>query len=203
MAKEIIIDITWLRPLKLIGILNLLCGLICFLISILLKDWVISDEKENSQFYMGLWQQCMKQSDVTIPGEATTTPPGDEEGWECMPSAAYAGYMSVVQAMMIVALLASIVALVIALLAYFKREWRYFYKISAIVLIVASVLVLFAVVFLPIKFVVTIPFAAFFWFGWGYGLAWSAMCFLLCAAVLFLCSSDTKEIYHKRKRMSI
>ena len=91
MAKEIIIDITWLRPLKLIGILNLLCGLICFLISILLKDWVISDEKENSQFYMGLWQQCMKQSDVTIPGEATTTPPGDEEGWECMPSAAYAG----------------------------------------------------------------------------------------------------------------
>jgi len=202
MAKEIIIDITWLRPLKLIGILNLLCGLICFLISILLKDWVISDEKENSQFYMGLWQQCMKQSDVIIASNATT-PSSGEDDWECMPSAAYAPYMSVVQAMMIVALLASIVALVIALLAYFKREWRYFYKISAIILIVASVLVLFAVVFLPIRFVVNIPFAAFFWFGWGYGLAWSAMCFLLCAAVLFLCSSDTKEIYHKRKRMSI
>ena len=89
MAKEIIIDITWLRPLKLIGILNLLCGLICFLISILLKDWVISDEKENSQFYMGLWQQCMKQSDVIIASNATTPSTGEDD-WECMPSAAYA-----------------------------------------------------------------------------------------------------------------
>jgi len=201
MAKEIIIDITWLRPMKLIGLLNLICGLICFIISIALEDWIVSDEKKDSQFYMGLWNKCVKR-DVVKTNETTLEEleAGAEE-WRCEPAAVYANYMSIIQALMVVAFLASLVGLVIAFLAYFKREWRFFYKISATILIIAAVLVLVAVIFLPIKFVVKLPFSAYFWFGWGYGLAWSATCFIMCAAVLFLCSSETKEIYHKQKRV--
>merc|ERR1712183_997591 len=203
MAKTIIIDITWLRPLKLIGILNLLCGLLCFIISLALEDWVVSDENESSQFYMGLWNQCSKRDLIKYNSTEAEAQRDTNYGWICKPAAIYAKYMSVVQALMVVAFLASCIAMVIAFLAYFKREWRFFYKISAWILIVAAVLVMVAVIFLPIKFVIKLPFSAFFWFGWGYGLAWSAMCFILCAAVLFLCSSDTKEIYHKQKRVSI
>lgn len=200
MGKEIIIDITWLRPLKLIGLLNLLCGLICFVISMLLQDWVVSDENENSQFTLGLWNQCTKRARSN---QTEAEADKEELDWKCKPSGTYEGYMSIIQAVIVVAFLASLVAMVVGCLAYFKREWRYFYKISASILIVAACLVLFAVIFLPIKFVNQLPFSAYFWFGWGYGLAWSAMCFILCAAVLFLCSSDTREIYHKQKRMSI
>lgn len=47
MAREVVIEISWIRPLKLIGLANLFCALIAFIISMILKDWVSTDESES------------------------------------------------------------------------------------------------------------------------------------------------------------
>ena len=97
MGKQIIIDVTWLRPLKLIGIMNLLCGLICFLFSLILQSWVVSDEKKNLQFYMGLWKQCQKPSKEVLDNGGRygvfneTGEEQDEYEWECVASPLYKG----------------------------------------------------------------------------------------------------------------
>jgi len=197
MGKLVVIDITWLRPLKLIGIMNVLCALLCFIFSLALKDWVISDEKKKYQFYMGLWEQCQKPS-KNLPQTSEI-----EDEFFCQASGVFAGYMGIIQLLMVVSFLAAIAALVVSLIAYYKREKRFFFKIAAGILIVAAALVLVSVIILPVKFVIKLPFSSFFWFGWGYGLAWAAMCFMTTAAVLFLCSSETKEIYHKQKQIEI
>jgi len=62
---------------------------------------------------------------------------------------------------------------------------------------------LVAVILFPVKFTDNFPFNAHFDFEWAYGLAWAAMCFILTAAILFLISVDTKEIYHAERRLSL
>ncbi|XP_076803158.1 transmembrane protein 47-like [Clavelina lepadiformis] len=206
MAKEVIVDISWLRPLKLIGLANLLCGIIAFILSMALEDWVISDEHEEFKYYMSLWKKCQKggeKDDQT--GDVAVTTPADqhEDTWTCTGATENAGYMSVVQAFIVIPFIIAILAFVIGCIAYCKREWRRLYRIAGIILIVAAVLVLLAVIIFPCMFLQELPFYAFFWFGWGYGIAWAAMCFILTAAVLFLISQDKKEIYHTQKTMNI
>ncbi|XP_002119341.2 transmembrane protein 47-like [Ciona intestinalis] len=198
MGKEVIIEISWLRPLKLIGLANLLCGIIVFIIAMLLEDWVVSDENENFQYYMSLWKKCKK-----IPPPEVEREEGVEAEWECLEATALGVYMSVVQALIVIPFVASVVSFVIGIVAYCKREWRFLYKIAAIILIIAAVAVLVGVILFPIMFINNLPFSAFFWFGWGYGVSWAAFCFILCAAVLFLISQDKKEIYHTQKTMKL
>uniref|UniRef100_H2Z8C1 Transmembrane protein 47 n=1 Tax=Ciona savignyi TaxID=51511 RepID=H2Z8C1_CIOSA len=198
MAKELIIEISWLRPLKLIGLANLLCGIIVFIISMILEDWVVSDENENFQFYMCLWKKCKK-----IQPLAATRETAVEADWECLEATSLGLYMSIVQALIVIPFVASVVAFVIGIVAYCKREWRFLYKIAAVILIIAAIAVLVAVILFPVMFINDLPFSAFFWFGWGYGVAWAAFCFILCAAVLFLISQDKKEIYHTQKTVSL
>ena len=74
-------------------------------------------------------------------------------------------------------------------------------KIS--ILFFSAVCMLVAVILFPVKFTDNFPFNAHFDFEWAYGLAWAAMCFILTAAILFLISVDTKEIYHAEKKLAL
>lgn len=209
MAKEIILEISWLRPLKLIGLANLFCALIAFIFSMALKDWVISDDNKDLQFYMGLWEQCTKlpppRKNIANDYDDVTTPVEDEpeSDWNCEAASNRGTYVSITQALIVIPFIAAIVCFVIGVIAYCKREWRFLYKIAAIILIIAAVTVLVAVILFPAKFLDDLPFYVFFWFGWGYGLAWAAFCFMLTAAILFLISHDRKEIYRTEKRVVV
>ena len=68
---------------------------------------------------------------------------------------------------------------------------------------ILAICMLVAVILFPVKFTNNFPFNAHFDFEWAYGLSWAAMCFILTAAILFLISLDTKEIYHAEKRLSL
>jgi len=197
MGKEVILSVSWLRPVKLIGIANLICGIICYILVICLKDWVTSDEKENLKYYMSIWTKWQMHGE--------TNPDTDEvEGiWEDADASELGTYILIVQAIVVTTFISAVVSLVIAIIAYCKREWRVLYKIAAIILIVATVCMLVAVILFPVKFTDNFPFNAHFDFEWAYGLAWAAMCFILTAAILFLISVDTKEIYHAEKKLAL
>ena len=84
MAKEVIFVVSWLRPLKLIGLANLLCGIIAFILSMVLEDWVLSDESDTHRYYMSLWKRCIK---LPPPVENEAATPAIVEGeWECKDS---------------------------------------------------------------------------------------------------------------------
>ena len=83
MAKEVIFVVSWLRPLKLIGLANLLCGIIAFILTMVLKDWVVSDESKTHQFSMSLWTRCLKLP----PNDQSVTNKTEEDGkWDCRES---------------------------------------------------------------------------------------------------------------------
>jgi len=132
MAKEVILSVSWLRPVKLIGIANLICGLICYILVICLKDWVISDEKENLQYYMSIWTKWQMHGQTDPDTEEVITI------WEEKAASELGAYILIVQAIVVTTFISAIVSLVIALIAYCKREWRVLYKIAAIILIVAG-----------------------------------------------------------------
>lgn len=48
-------------------------------------------------------------------------------------------YVSATQAFIVVPFIAALVCFVIGIVAYCKRDWRFLYKISAIILIIAGV----------------------------------------------------------------
>ena len=50
------------------------------------------------------------------------------------------GYMTVVQALIVIPLIIAIVAFIIGCVAYCKREWRFLYKIAGVILIVGGTL---------------------------------------------------------------
>lgn len=197
MAKEVILSVSWLRPVKLIGIANLICGLICYILVICLKDWVVSDEKESLKYYMSIWTKWQMHAVQDAGSDEVITE------WEEEPASELGTYILIVQAIVVTTFIAAVVSLVIALIAYCKREWRILYKIAAIILIIAAICMLIAVILFPVKFTNNFPFNAHFDFEWAYGLSWAAMCFILTAAILFLISLDTKEIYHAEKRLSL
>lgn len=186
---------SWLRPVKLIGIANLICGLICYILVICLQDWVVSDEKANLKYHMSIWSKWHGHADPDTEEVITI--------WEKKAASELGAYILIVQAIVVTTFISAIVSLVIALIAYCKREWRVLYKIAAIILIIAAICMLIAVILFPVKFTDDFPFNAHFDFEWGYGLAWAAMCFILTAAILFLISVDTKEIYHAERRLSL
>ena len=82
MAKEVIFVVSWLRPLKLIGLCNLVCGIIAFILSMVLEDWVLSDESETHQYYMSLWNRCLKKPDE-LPQTTTATTAAQKPEFQC------------------------------------------------------------------------------------------------------------------------
>jgi amino acid transporter len=162
-----------------------------------LKDWTVSDEKENLQYYMSLWTKWQTHAVQETDSDEVSIE------WQDTPASDLGTYILIVQAIVVTTFIAAVVSLVIALIAYCKREWRILYKIAAIILIVAAICMLIAVILFPVKFTNNFPFNAHFDFEWAYGLGWAAMCFILTAAILFLISVDTKEIYHAEKRLSL
>ena len=87
MGKDVILEISWLRPLKLIGLANIFCAIIAFILTLVLEDWVISDRTESYQYYMSLWTKCQKQPSEESPTNATVT----EEDWNCEESIVLGG----------------------------------------------------------------------------------------------------------------
>ena len=57
-GREILIVATWLRPTKLIGLIDLFLSLICYLIAELLTSWIRPFKPEHNIWYMGLWKKC-------------------------------------------------------------------------------------------------------------------------------------------------
>ena len=57
-GREILIVATWLRPTKLIGLIDLFLSLICYLIATLLTSWIRPFKPEHNIWYMGLWKKC-------------------------------------------------------------------------------------------------------------------------------------------------
>lgn len=169
----------------------------------ILKDWVTTDEEKELRFYMGLWEQCQRIPRYDEFETTTASESGENSEWICEDAANRGTYVSITQALIVIPFIAAFVCFVIGIIAYCKREWRFLYKIAAIILIVACVLVLIAVILFPVMFVNDLPFFVFFWFWWGYGLAWAAFCFMLTAAILFLISQDRKEIYRTEKRVVV
>jgi len=99
MAKEVIFIVSWLRPLKLIGLCNLLCGIIAFILCMILEDWVLSDESDTHQYYMSLWTRCLKippntqnlQQNATTTAATTTTTTPEGEDFKCKDSRVLGG----------------------------------------------------------------------------------------------------------------
>jgi len=94
MAKDVVFEISWLRPLKLIGLANLLCAIICLILCMALEDWVTSDESKDFQFYMSLWKQCQKINPI----DSAATTDGQEEAevdWTCNNSVLRGGMFDV------------------------------------------------------------------------------------------------------------
>merc|ERR1712131_80310 len=64
-GREILIVATWLRPTKLIGLIDLFLSLICYLVAEMLKSWICKScvkihpfKPEDNIWYMGLWTKC-------------------------------------------------------------------------------------------------------------------------------------------------
>ena len=87
MTKEIVLEISWLRPLKLIGLANLLCGIIAFILSMILQSWVETDEEEDdNHYYMGLWTYCFRFNPrrlLVVSTNQTIAPNNEKASYRC------------------------------------------------------------------------------------------------------------------------
>lgn len=99
MAKEILVEISWLRPLKLIGLANLFCGIIAFILSMVLQDWVVTDDDDEAvnSYYMGLWTRCIRHRTLNnlYYTNQTAAPVKEESDYVCSDATELGGELHV------------------------------------------------------------------------------------------------------------
>ncbi|KAM9128115.1 transmembrane protein 47-like isoform 2-T2 [Pangshura tecta] len=70
---------------------------------------------------------------------------------------------------------------------------RRYYRVVAVLLLVAVVLQVCALILYPIKFIDSSMLKSYHEFNWGYGLGWGSAIFMLGAAILYCLRTDVYE----------
>ncbi|EMP39134.1 Transmembrane protein 47 [Chelonia mydas] len=70
---------------------------------------------------------------------------------------------------------------------------RRYYRVVAVLLLVAVVLQVCALILYPIKFIDSSMLKSYHEFNWGYGLGWGSVIFMLGAAILYCLRTDIYE----------
>ncbi|CBY34806.1 unnamed protein product [Oikopleura dioica] len=202
-GREIIIVATWLRPTKLIGLIDLFLALICYFLAEILRSWVhpISDE-QREYYYQGLWQICSVEDDVL--NRCIVDPDSCEEiEAECaFYNSAYGLWTRIIFTS---CFLVAFVSFIAGIIAYSNRERKDWYKYLGWILVLTSLFVLVSLTIFPSGFIRNFPFYTKWFFGLGYGFGWAALCLTLLAGVLFILGhgQNKKKRFVAEKRIRI
>ncbi|XP_071805422.1 transmembrane protein 47-like [Asterias amurensis] len=186
------------RPFKVIAIVLIA---ICIVVMILVlgnSTWITA-----TGFYQGLWQECYNGSRVLASTAAPAVVAATQSPSKivCHPSPSSA-WIAACQAMVILALLLTIVSFVLAVVALCKGKlYANFYKLGGILLFLAAVFMLVSLAVFPamsIKEPVVIGRENWL-LAWGYGLGWGAFLLQVAAGILLLFAPDRQEIYYSEK----
>jgi len=211
-GREILIVATWLRPTKLIGLIDLFLSLICYLVAELLKSWIHPFKPEDHIWYMGLWSKCGVTDETLklyLSGQIKIEEINDnlDDYIECGAAAVddHAVYVNFTRILFTLSFISCIVCFVFGCLAYSNRERRIWYKTLGWILIAISLVTLVSLIVFPVGFLKHYPIYVNWFFGVGYGFGWAALCLNILAGVLFILGHGqrNKKRFTAEKRIRI
>ncbi|XP_053896875.1 transmembrane protein 47-like [Malaclemys terrapin pileata] len=164
-------EVRVLRPFKLIALVCLLVALALDVVALLSPAWVTSERGSLS-----LWEACKRAPDVL---HCLITLRTD---WQ-------------VATLVLILTAATIILLsfLASLVSFCLGTPRQYYRVVAVLLLVAVVLQVCALILYPIKFIDSSMLKSYHEFNWGYGLGWGSAIFMLGAAILYCLRMDVYE----------
>ncbi|XP_074819144.1 transmembrane protein 47-like isoform X1 [Natator depressus] len=194
-------EVRVLRPFKLIALLCLLVALALDVVALLSPAWVTSQRGSLS-----LWEACKRAPDVwhclstlrtaaTQPGKM-----GKGVGGKCVHLFLFKEGGCTVKDWQVATLVLILTAATITFLSFLASlvsfclgTPRRYYRVVAVLLLVAVVLQVCALILYPIKFIDSSMLKSYHEFNWGYGLGWGSVIFMLGAAILYCLRTDIYE----------
>merc|ERR1739838_565064 len=177
-GREILIVATWLRPTKLIGLIDLFLSLICCLVAEFLTSWIRPFKPEHNIWYMGLWKKCGLSGimlEKYVKGHLSIEEVNDniDKYVECQGAAHgdHSMYVNLTRFLFSFSFALCIVCFIVGIAAYANRERRVWYRTLGWSLLLLAIPTLVSLIVFP---VVLWP-GLWFWMG-GIVFAHSGRC---------------------------
>uniref|UniRef100_A0A8C4WD70 Transmembrane protein 47 n=1 Tax=Gopherus evgoodei TaxID=1825980 RepID=A0A8C4WD70_9SAUR len=142
-------EVRVLRPFKLIALVCLLVALALDVVALLSPAWVTSERGSLS-----LWEACKRAPDV----------------WHCL-STLRTDWQVATLVLILTAATITLLSFLASLVSFCLGTPRRYYRVVAVLLLVAVVLQVCALILYPIKFIDSSMLKSYHEFNWGYGLA--------------------------------
>ncbi len=185
------------RPFKVIAIVLIAICIVAMIVVLGNSTWITA-----TGFYQGLWQECYNGSRVL----STVAPPVVGTTQSPSPIVCYSSpssaWIAACQAMVILALVLTIVSFVLAVVALCKGKlYANFYKLGGVLLFLAAVFMMVSLAVFPAMSIQepVVRGRDKWLLAWGYGLGWGAFLLHVAAGILLLFAPDRQEIYYSEK----
>jgi len=177
-----------IRPLKVTAFVCGLLAIILLMVCIACTAWL---ETETTR--QGLWSKC-----VRVP-----TPADQPDELDCM-DLEQQDWLLACAALLILGLIVCLVATIFDAIGLANKDviWKFkYYRVSMYLMFLAAILLTIALIVFPVMFLEQKEerINTKWYFGWGYGVAWGAVVFILGAAILLLVDKESEEIFYREK----